>query len=71
MLSLKKAILDKNMSANSELKVNATTGVVTWKNEGSTLTRDYNLTVIATVTFKDLSVVKCEIPVTLTEKAIK
>ena len=65
------AILDKNMSANSELKVNATTGVVTWKNEGSTLTRDYNLTVIATVTFKDLSVVKCEIPVTLTEKAIK
>ncbi|WP_217932472.1 PL29 family lyase N-terminal domain-containing protein [Bacteroides caecimuris] len=65
------AILDRNMSANSELNVDATTGVVTWKNEGSTLTRDYNLTVIATVTFKDLSVVKCEIPVTLTKEAIR
>ncbi|WP_291593742.1 PL29 family lyase N-terminal domain-containing protein [Bacteroides sp.] len=64
-------ILNKNMSAKSELSVAGDTGLVTWKNEGSTLTRDYKLDVIATVTFKDLSVVKCTIPVILTKDAIK
>ncbi|WP_286334787.1 PL29 family lyase N-terminal domain-containing protein [Bacteroides caecimuris] len=64
-------ILKNNMSANSELKVDAATGEVTWKNEGSHLNRDYRLTVMATVTFEDLSVVKCAIPVTLTENAIQ
>ncbi len=64
-------LLKNNMSANSELKVDAATGEVTWKNEGSHLNRDYRLTVMATVTFEDLSVVKCAIPVTLTENAIQ
>ncbi|WP_288087549.1 MULTISPECIES: PL29 family lyase N-terminal domain-containing protein [Bacteroidaceae] len=64
-------LLKNHMSANSELKVDAATGEVTWKNEGSHLNRDYRLTVMATVTFEDLSVVKCAIPVTLTENAIQ
>ena len=54
-----------NLSKGSTLDVDASTGVVTWNNEGATLMRNYNLTVIATVTFDDLSVVECEIPVTL------
>ncbi len=53
-----------NMSKNSVLEVNAD-GIVTWSNEGATLGRNYSLTVVATVTFEDLSVVKCRIPVTL------
>ena len=40
-------------------------GVITWNNEGASLEHDVKLTVIATVTFEDLSVVECEIPVTL------
>jgi len=53
-----------NMSDGSVLDVDDA-GVVTWKNEGATLTKDYKLAVIATVTFEDLSVVECKIPVTL------
>lgn len=53
------------MSNNSKLSVDSATGVVTWYNEGTELVEDHNLTVIATVTFENLSVVKCEIPVTL------
>lgn len=59
-----KTVMD-NLSKGSTLDVDASTGVVTWNNEGATLMRNYNLTVIATVTFDDLSVVECEIPVTL------
>lgn len=55
-----------NISAGSTFEVNASTGVVTWKNEGATLKRDYNVTVIATVTFENLSKVECRIPVTIT-----
>ncbi len=40
-------------------------GVITWNNEGATLANDVTLTFIATVTFEDLSVVECEIPVVM------
>lgn len=56
------------LSAKSELKVGETDGVITWVNEGATLTKNYRFTVIATVTFENLSVVECRIPVTLTAK---
>ena len=59
--------LTSQMSANSDLKVGATDGIVIWKNEGTTLQKDFTLTVIATVTFKDLSEVTIRIPVTLTK----
>lgn len=61
--------LDKNKSQASTLEVDATTGTVTWENQGSTLVKDYDLTVTATVTFKDLSVVTCNIPVKLAKDA--
>ena len=61
--------LTSNMSKDSKLEVNDVTGVVTWKNQGSTLVKDYNLTVTAKVTFKDLSVVTCNIPVKLAKDA--
>lgn len=57
-----------NLSANSKLEVGEENGVITWVNEGATLTKDYHFTVIATVTFENLSVVECRIPVTLTAK---
>lgn len=40
-------------------------GVVSFNNLGGALQRDYNFTVVATVTFQDIAVVECEIPVTL------
>lgn len=58
-------LITGQMSNNSKLSVDSATGVVTWYNEGTELVEDHNLTVIATVTFENLSVVKCEIPVTL------
>lgn len=58
--------LVNNMSQGSILKVDAATGEFTWKNEGAQLKRDYNLTVIAKVTFANLSEVQCRIPVVLT-----
>ena len=42
--------------------------VVTWQNEGATLAQDYVVTVVATVTFENLSVVECRIPVTVSAK---
>lgn len=59
--------LTDNMSNDSELSVDAANGTVVWKNQGSTLVKDYNLTVNAVVTFQDLSVVTCKIPVNLTK----
>ena len=56
--------LSQNITTNSTLDVDAN-GKFTWKNEGSTLKRDYVLPVIATVTFADLSEVKCVINVRL------
>lgn len=58
--------LTSQMSAGSNIDVDAN-GTVIWKNQGTTLQKDLNLTVIATVTFKDLSEVTVEIPVTLTK----
>lgn len=49
----------------TEFNINETTGTVTWKNNGTSLAKTQNFTVIATVTFEDLSVVECEIPVTI------
>lgn len=55
------------LTAGSTLEVNPTTGTVTWQNEGTTLAKDLNFTVKATVTFTNLSVVECDIPVQLTK----
>lgn len=46
-------------------KIDETTGVVTFDNGGATLQNDHNLTVKATVTFDDLSVVTVNIPLTI------
>ena len=61
-----------NITAGSRLEVlnedntdGLAAGTVIWENEGAQLTHSYNLTVIATVTFEDLSTVTCEIPVVL------
>lgn len=61
-------ILAGNIAQGSILEVDASKGVFTWMNLGSSLTRDYKLNVIATVTFANLSVVKCIIPVTITKE---
>lgn len=53
------------LTQGSTLDVASDTGIVTWKNEGTTLAKDLNFTVKATVTFRDLSVVECDIPVKL------
>jgi hypothetical protein len=55
-----------NITADSKFEVASDTGVVTWLNQGATLKRTYNVTVIATVTFTDLSEVTCRIPVAIT-----
>ena len=60
--------ITSNMSAGSDLDVDAATGVVTWKNQGSLLQSDYALQVKATVTFEDLSEVEVIIPVTLKKR---
>ena len=57
-----------NLSDGSTFKVDAQSGVVTWQNEGATLAQDYVVTVVATVTFENLSVVECRIPVTVSAK---
>ena len=55
------------LTSGSTLSVDPTSGVVTWKNEGTTLAKDLEFKVKATVTFTDLSVVKCYITVNLTK----
>ena len=56
-----------NKSDATVLKVNETTGQVTWKNEGSALKEgsSYEIPVICTVTYKNLSVIKCKVNVVL------
>lgn len=49
-------------------KIDETTGVVTFDNGGATLQNAHNLTVKATVTFADLSVVTVNIPLTIATK---
>ena len=56
--------LTANMGVNSYLNLDTNTGTVTWKRVGNEYNRDLVLPVIATVTFTDLSVVECVIPVT-------
>lgn len=58
--------LTSQMSAGSNIDVDAN-GTVIWENQGTTLQKDLHLTVIATVTFEDLSEVTINIPVTLTK----
>ena len=53
------------LATGSIFDIDATTGKITWVNKGSKLTENKNFTVIATVTFEDLSVVECRIPVTI------
>ena len=60
--------IDNDKSEGSILAVDETTGVVTWKNQGSLLQSDYALQVKATVTFTDLSKVEVIIPVTLKKR---
>ena len=57
--------ITEQMSNASKLEVDPATGKFTWMNQGSTLTKDYKLPVIVTVTFDGLSVVKQTIYVTL------
>lgn len=51
------------LAPNAVFDIDPATGVITYDNLGATLVPSYNLTVIAKVTFEDLSVVSCEIPV--------
>lgn len=53
---------------DSTFDVDATTGVVTFDNQGAKLQNAHNLTVKATVTFADLSVVTVNIPLTIATK---
>ena len=56
------------MGTKATLSVDPSTGVVTWENLGTTLQGTHKLTVIATVTFENLSIVACNIPVNLIGK---
>ncbi|MFR0775168.1 MAG: hypothetical protein ACLSH3_16000 [Alistipes finegoldii] len=51
-----------NISAGSKFEVDAASGIVTWKNEGATLNKSFHVTVVATVTFANLSEVECSHP---------
>ena len=55
------------LTSGSTLSVDQSTGTVTWQNEGTTLSKNFSFKVKATVTFTDLSVVECYIPVNLTK----
>ena len=57
------------LAPGSIFDVNASTGEITFKNLGSGLGVECDAVVVATVTFKDLSVVKVRIPVKVTTKA--
>lgn len=56
------------LAPGAVFKINENTGEITYDNLGTTLIPTYNLTVVATVTFDDISVVECEIPVTMQGK---
>ena len=57
------------LAPGSTFGVNKSTGEITFKNLGSGLGVECDAVVVATVTFKDLSVVKVRIPVKVTTKA--
>ncbi|MDE6343104.1 MAG: hypothetical protein K2L69_00050, partial [Muribaculaceae bacterium] len=56
------------LDAKSTFEVDPATGVVTFDNQGAQLQNAHNLTVKATVTFADLSVVTVNIPLTIATK---
>ena len=58
----------ESLNPYGELSVGTTTGIVSWNNKGAELQKTYNLTVRATVTFDNVSVVTCDIPVTVKGK---
>lgn len=51
-----------------DLTIDHTTGQVSWNNKGAELQKTYKLSVKATVTFDNVSVVECKIPVTIKGK---
>ena len=53
------------LDEKSTFEIDATSGVVTYDNQGAVLQNNHNLTVKATVTFADLSVVTVNIPLTI------
>ncbi|MBQ8501305.1 MAG: hypothetical protein IJ494_03220 [Bacteroides sp.] len=53
------------LTDNASLSIDAATGTITWVNEGTSLVNSHVLTVVATVTFENLSEVEIEIPFTL------
>lgn len=56
------------LAPSAVFDINEYTGEITYDNLGATLIPTYNLTVVATVTFDEISVVKCNIPVTMQGK---
>jgi len=57
-----------NLDPKATFKIDPDTGIVSYDNLGAALIPTYTFNVIATVTFADLSVVKCTIPFTITGK---
>ncbi len=51
------------LAPGTVFEIDSTTGVITYDNLGAVLQPSFDLTVIATVTFDKISVVKCNIPV--------
>jgi len=51
------------LAPGAKFEVDQATGVITYDNLGAALQRSFNLIVRATVTFQNISVVKCDIPV--------
>ena len=51
-----------------DLTIDHTTGQVSWNNKGAELQKTYKLSVKATFTFDNVSVVECKIPVTIKGK---
>ncbi len=54
-----------NLDPKATFEIDPATGVISYDNLGATLIPSYTFNVIATVTFADLSVVKCVIPFTI------
>lgn len=54
-----------NLDPKATFEVDPATGVITYDNLGATLVPSYTLSLKATVTFADLSVVVCKIPVVI------
>lgn len=55
----------KNNLSDGSLTINQTTGVLSYTGQTLTLANPVNATVVATVTFANLSVVKCEFPIVI------